>query len=294
MKSPARAIALLSLSLTGCSAPDGPPIPVVRPAAAGTSTAGPAGAGPATGEAAETVAAEARAISPVADEAEARPASEAVPASGAAGTAPEKRRYVVAAMGDSLTDPKSHGGKYLDYLARQCPESRFDSYGKGGNMVNQMRRRFLRDVFGESEGGARLDRPRYTHVIVLGGLNDILSDESALRTNDQIKDDLAWMYQAAKARGAAVIALTLPPWAGFEKWYNPRRGASTEEINRWIKQQHQAGTVDAMFDVYPVMSCGDPDFLCPKYGWPDQVHWSAAGHDAVGRALHEHLFADCR
>jgi lysophospholipase L1-like esterase len=101
------------------------------------------------------------------------------------------------------------------------------------------------------------------------------------------------MYREAKARGATVVALTLPPWAGFEKWYNPRRGASTEEVNRWIKEQHREGVVDLMLDVYPLMSCGDPTFLCPKYGWPDQVHWSAAGHEAVGRALHEHLFADC-
>ena len=31
-------------------------------------------------------------------------------------SAPTRKRYVVAAMGDSLTDPKSQGGKYLDRL----------------------------------------------------------------------------------------------------------------------------------------------------------------------------------
>src|SRR5689334_11700715 len=51
---------------------------------------------------------------------------------------PARHTYVVAAMGDSLTDPKSNGGLYLKYLAARCPESRFDSYGKGGEMVNQM------------------------------------------------------------------------------------------------------------------------------------------------------------
>src|SRR5690606_6468882 len=46
--------------------------------------------------------------------------------------APKRRVYRVAAMGDSLTDPRSHGGKYLEYLRKRCPESRFDSYGIGG------------------------------------------------------------------------------------------------------------------------------------------------------------------
>ena len=285
-----RTVSLLALAAPlGCSAPDSPiQLPTAQPSAQ-----------PGSAEALENGA---RSGNDGPRDQEARPADgHPTKASTPAAVTPtiaspaEKRRYVVAAMGDSLTDPKSHGGKYLEYLADKCPRSRFDSYGIGGHMVNQMRRRFLHDVFGEGEDGKPIDgeRPTYTHVIVLGGINDIISDETALRTNDQIKEDLAFMYEAARQRGAAVIALTLPPWGGFEKWYNPRRGASTHEINRWIKQQHRLGQVALLLDVYPLMSCGDPEFLCPKYGWPDQVHWSAAGHEAVGRALHEHLFSDC-
>ena len=68
----------------------------------------------------------------------------------------EKKRYVVAAIGDSMTDFKVHGGRYLKSLREKCPDSVFDSYGKGGQMVNQMRKRFVRDVFGADNGvGAR-------------------------------------------------------------------------------------------------------------------------------------------
>ena len=57
--------------------------------------------------------------------------------------------YVVAAIGDSLTDPRVNGGLYLRYLCQALPrKSGFDSYGKGGEMVNQMRRRFAADVLG--------------------------------------------------------------------------------------------------------------------------------------------------
>src|SRR5437899_2691707 len=66
------------------------------------------------------------------------------PSAASAGAPPAgvRRKYAVAALGDSLTDPHSHGGKYLDVLRARCPESFFESWGKGGDMVNMMRRRF--------------------------------------------------------------------------------------------------------------------------------------------------------
>jgi lysophospholipase L1-like esterase len=210
--------------------------------------------------------------------------------------APKKTRpYVVAAMGDSLTDPRSHGGKYLDVLRERCPKSRFDSYGVGGNMVNQMRKRFLRDVFGESgaERARDASKPSYTHLLMLGGINDICSDETAKRTNDKIKTDLSWMYAAARERGVNVVAMTLPPWAGFTRYYNPRRARSTFDMNDWIRACGPSGEVDAVFDVFPLLSCGDREHLCDAYGWSDKVHWSKAGHQVVGKALHSAIFADC-
>jgi lysophospholipase L1-like esterase len=204
----------------------------------------------------------------------------------------KKQIYVVAAMGDSLTDPRSHGGKYLDVLRKKCPQSRFDSYGKGGNMVNQMRKRFAHDVLGDPPDPDE-PKPAYTHLILLGGINDICSDESANRTNDKIKDDLTAMYDMARDRGMKVVALTLPPWGGFKKYYNRRRAASTFEINGWIKEQLAAGEVDALLDVFPVLSCGDPELLCDDYGMKDHVHWSTKGHDVVGEALYGAIFSDC-
>jgi lysophospholipase L1-like esterase len=203
-------------------------------------------------------------------------------------------RYAVAAMGDSLTDPRSHGGKYLEHLRERCPESRFDSYGVGGNMVNQMRKRFARDLFGEGADEQGDAKPRYTHLLLLGGINDICSDETAKRTNDKIKADLAWMYASARDRGVAVVALTLPPWGGFARYYNRRRATSTFELNHWIKLQLDDGKVDAVVDIFPQLSCGDPEMLCEPYGWPDRVHWSKKGHEVVGKILHAQLFSDCR
>jgi lysophospholipase L1-like esterase len=215
-------------------------------------------------------------------------AGDSVPAPAA-----KSRKYVVAAMGDSLTDFKSHGGKYLEVLRERCPQSTFDSYGIGGNMVNQMRKRFAKDILNEP-ADPKAEKPRYSHVIVLGGINDICSDESALRTNDKIKRDLSAMYAAARDADMRVIAITLPPWGGFDRYYNRRRGESTQDMNTWIRGRVDAKEVDAVFDVYPMMSCGDPEFLCEKYGWPDKVHWSKTGHRVVGEALQKAVFADCQ
>lgn len=211
-------------------------------------------------------------------------------ASAAPATAqPAKRVYVVAAMGDSLTDPKSQGGKYLDVLRERCPKSTFLSFGKGGNMVNMMRKRFLRDVYGE---GLDVERPRFTHVLILGGLGDVLSNETAFRTADKITKDLSEMVEMSRARGAKGIVLSLPPWGGMSA-FNGERAKITDDVNAWIAGAAKSGAIDGTFDTRPHLSCGEPLKLCKKSSWADGIHWSPEGHRAVGEALHAALFSDC-
>jgi lysophospholipase L1-like esterase len=209
---------------------------------------------------------------------------------------PRPRRVcAIAAIGDSLTDAKSHGGRYLDYLAKRCPKSRVYNYGRGADMVNQMRRRFGRDVFGEPAPPKRSGKPRYTHLIVFGGVNDLYSDLTAGRTPEKISKDLLNMYSRAHERGVQVVALTVAPWGGFRKYYNERRGAATLRLNRWIRDQFDAGTVDYVVDAYTLLSCGQPERLCPKYAKPfkDGIHFGPAGHERLGKALYDQVFHEC-
>lgn len=208
--------------------------------------------------------------------------SPAVPAEKPA-TVP-KRRYSVAAIGDSLTDPKSGGGHYLTYLAERCKQSRFDSYGKGGNMVSQMRRRFARDVLGE--GGEK--RPAYTHLIVLGGIADIGSSETANRTVEKIQEDLSAMYRMASDKGMKVIALTIPPWGAWPT-YNDDRHAMMLAMNTWIRSP--PAHVAHATDVFPKLVC-EGRKLCPQYA-SDKIHWNQKGHEVVGSLLLSEVFADC-
>lgn len=214
--------------------------------------------------------------------------------SAAPAPAPAKHAYAVAAIGDSLTDAKSHGGKYLDFLRGRCPKSRFDNYGKGGQMVNQMRKRFARDVLGDPPNAAA-PKPAYTHVIVFGGVNDIGSDLTAGRTPKKIETDLTTMYESAKQRGMKVVAITISPWGGFTSFYNPKRAQATRDVNDWIRAQLGLKKVDYVVDAFKLLSCDDPERLCPAFVVPmkDGLHFGPEGHKKLGAALFDQVFADC-
>jgi lysophospholipase L1-like esterase len=202
----------------------------------------------------------------------------------------EKQAYVVAVIGDSLTDARSGGGKFLDYLKERCPASRFDNYGKGGDMANQMRKRFFRDLLPVAHAA------RYTHLIVFGGVNDLYSDLTAGRTPEKVGKDFSAMFSAARERKMKIVALTVAPWGGFRKYFNESRGQTTLELNDWIKRQRAEGAVDHVIDTYSLLSCGDPERLCPELAAPykDGIHFGPAGHEKIGSALYETVFKSCR
>ena len=206
------------------------------------------------------------------------------------------RRYLVAAIGDSLTDPRAGGGKYLRALSKRCPESRFDAYGVGGQRTEHMRWRIKDDLFGRSTPW--LKKPRYTHVIVLGGINDLSAaspfDPKFDRAVDRIEQNLSYMYRVAKARGVSVVAVTLPPWGRLRGTHDYRTDA-TAALNSWIMERVQQGAVDHAVDIHPLLSCGDPDVLCPseRRFADDFVHWNTAGHEKVADTLYQTAFSDC-
>jgi lysophospholipase L1-like esterase len=212
--------------------------------------------------------------------------SAATPALGSS-DAGAPHHYVIAAIGDSLTDPRSHGGGYLEYLRTRCPTIEIDNFGKGATMVNQMRRSFETQV--------ALSPKHYTHLIVFGGVNDLYSDLTAFRTPAKIEADLGYMYAWGKTNGVQVVALTVAPWGGFTRYFNPARAETTHAVNAWIRQQVGEGKVDYVVDAYALLSCGDPDSLCDRFFKPfrDGIHFGPEGHQILGQALYRAAFADC-
>lgn len=203
------------------------------------------------------------------------------------------RRYVVAAVGDSLTDTRAGGGRYLRFLADRCPESRFDAYGIGGQRTDHMRWRLTDNLFGRSTPWH--ERPRYTHVIILGGINDLAAATPREARIERIKANLGQMYKTARARGVSVVALTVPPW-GRLRGVTDKRTAATELLNAWILEQATSGVVEHAVDIHGPLSCGDAQVLCPKNRRfaNDHIHWGRAGHEIVADALSRQVFADCR
>lgn len=206
---------------------------------------------------------------------------------------PSTKRYVVAAIGDSLTDPRSGGGKYLKALEERCPESRFDAYGVGGQRTDHMRWRLADNLF--RAGTPWRPRPVYSHVIILGGVNDLAAASPREARIERMKQNLSQMYRTARERGVTVVALTLPPW-GRLRGVRDRRVEATDALNGWIRAQAESGQVDHAVDIHGLLSCGDDQMLCPKNRRfaNDHVHWSKAGHQIVADALYRDVFSDCR
>lgn len=212
----------------------------------------------------------------------------ATPAAPSPAPAPAFAPLSIAAIGDSLTSPTPRTPNYLSELQKLCPRSRIDNFGVGGNMVNQMRARFERTLFAAS-------RPRYTHVILFGGVNDLYSDLTAGRTVALIERDLSAMYQRAREANIHVVAVTVTPWGGFKRYFNASRQAATLELNRWILEQPSGGQVGSAVDAYPLLSCGTPERLCPELAAPfkDGLHFGPKGHERLARALHAQVFGSC-
>ena len=205
----------------------------------------------------------------------------------ATSAAPPSRHYVLAAIGDSLTDPRSHGGGYLEYLKTRCPTLEIDNFGKGGAMVNQMRRHFDAHVVASAR--------RYTHLVVFGGVNDLYSDLTAFRTPEKIEADLGYMYAWGRAHETKVIALTVAPWGDFKRYFNASRAEATLRLNAWIRAQPQLGSVDHVVDAYALLSCGSSERLCEPLAAPfkDGLHFGPKGHERLGQALVREAFPEC-
>ncbi|MEI9936719.1 MAG: SGNH/GDSL hydrolase family protein [Pseudomonadota bacterium] len=201
--------------------------------------------------------------------------------------APSPHHYLIAAIGDSLTDPHSHGGGYLEYLKTRCPTLEIDNFGKGATMVNQMRHSFDDQVAASPK--------HYTHLVIFGGVNDLYSDLTAFRTPAKIEADLGYMYAWGKAHDVKVVALTVAPWGGFKRYFNPSRAEATRTVNAWIREQPKLGHVDHVVDAYALLSCGDPESLCDRFFTPfkDGIHFGPEGQQLLGQALYREAFSDC-
>jgi len=170
-------------------------------------------------------------------------------------------------VGDSLT---ASGGSYARELAKLYPTV---IVAKSGQRTDWM-----------LEHVRKMDLGQFTHLIVLGGGNDI--NQGRLR---QAKANLFRIYGIAKSSRLRMIAITKSPWKGWRSW-TPRKHQHTLQLNDWIVRQ-LGGLADDVVDFNAlVRDANDPAQLAPVFGRrTDHLHPNRAAHRALAKEVMKKL-----
>jgi uncharacterized protein (TIGR02145 family) len=164
-------------------------------------------------------------------------------------------------MGDSITAGMNTAG-YPDLLQVQLGGN-YNVYNKGvgGNLTADMLARFATDITNNSD---------VNYVMIMGGTNNCWNTTASVATSE-----LQQMYNLAHAKGAIVIALTVPP-IGAANWESQANRDVCTAINQWIKTS--ATNVDYVIDIYTGMDDPTNPGSLRTIDTIDGIHFTAAGY----------------
>jgi lysophospholipase L1-like esterase len=123
-----------------------------------------------------------------------------------------------------------------------------------------------------------LDGPgRPANVIVLIGTNDV----GGSRTTAQIFDDITNVWSIARAHGARVVAMTLPPFKGWQNYASrfPVLEQRRKDINTLISSSSIPDVVIRLDQL--TASPSDPERLSPSYDSGDHLHLQKPAQGAL-------------
>jgi lysophospholipase L1-like esterase len=200
-----------------------------------------------------------------------------------------KKQMLIACLGDSLTagapgfsgfsgwsgNPQSQYEYWLEQLVQQkFPNAEVDiaNFGVGGNTIWQMQYRFKRDVL-------RLI-PELDHVILMGGINDILGHGALVK---EVAEDYAELTSLFYDAGAKLIAMEIAP-STVTKAYVTRIKEANAAIHE-IARKRNAPIVP----IYTALQDPSGMGLNPAYDIGDGVHFNVAGYKRIG----ETIFSSC-
>ena len=197
---------------------------------------------------------------------------------------PQARTRIVA-MGDSTTagtpafkspreaPPNGSGdetSQYAYWLMKAHPDWEVINQGVNAQRSDTIAARFDEDVIAK--------KPAV--VVIIAGVNDVYQGRPA----EQVKEQLAAMYQKARAAGIRVVAGTIIPYNSA----TPDQNARMHDINDWIRTQARADPGVIYVDTRAAVAApGNPDRLASS---PDGLHPDPSGYrrmaDAIGPGVH--------
>jgi lysophospholipase L1-like esterase len=197
---------------------------------------------------------------------------------------------VVIAFGDSITrgdgTSDDRDQRYPDHLQRRLLAAEIEGVvlnaGIGGNRLlgplfgPTMPERFARDVLGI---------PEATHVVIMGGLNDIAVGSTA----GDMTEALFGLARRAQERGVQPILGTITPMMGSV--YETFRADGNEDVRQAVNQAITGQRDWPVADFAARLAApDDPTRLAPAFDSGDGVHPGDAGARALAETVNLDLF----
>ena len=191
-------------------------------------------------------------------------------------------QYVtIVAMGDSTTagtpgwksrveaPPEGAGdptSQYAYWLMEREAHWRVINQGVNGERSDQIHARFERDVVAF----------RPAAVVIVAGVNDVYQGRPA----SEVTEQLAAMYDRARAAGISIVAGSIIPY----NTATPDQNARMHGINDWIRRAAANDPGIAFVDTRA--AAADPGDIDRLFETPDELHPSSAGYKRMADAIH--------
>jgi lysophospholipase L1-like esterase len=195
---------------------------------------------------------------------------------------------VVVAFGESTTDgngsTQDGNDRWPDALARRLKAQNIRMAGLNLGIAGN---RILNDG-GSPSALARFDRdvlaqPGVTHVIDMGGGNDISARQSPSPTAADIIAGHKQLIERAHAHGLKIVGATLTPLGGGRVAWPPENEAKRLAVNEWIRTgKAYDGFVD--FDAV-IRNPQTPTTLLPQFASMDNIHPNGPGYLEMAKTI---------
>ncbi len=206
------------------------------------------------------------------------------------------RSQVIAAFGDSITDgdqlssmePVDENARYSNLLARKLLRNSDASVVNLGISGNQLSADFIGENMLARLNRDVLAQTGLTHVIVLGGINDMglpvllgapagASADTLIATHQQIAASI-------KAQGVTAIGGTITPSGSVAlPGYNSAETQATRAaVNEWIRN---SGAYDLVVDFDRVLRDPENPGVMRADLTADGLHPNSAGYEQMARAV---------